>query len=96
MHSLTSEIITEALFSQGMRPDQHAEIERWLPVMLKGATQRALAQVGLLHRLPTPANRTFETAASRFRQIVLDLISESRARQASPAVTPCGGLRVSQ
>jgi hypothetical protein len=53
MHSLTRKIITEALFSRRMRPDQHAKIERWLPVMLKGATQ-------------------------------------SRARQASPAVTPCG------
>jgi cytochrome P450 len=31
MHSLTRKIIAEALFSQGMRPDQHAEIERWLP-----------------------------------------------------------------
>ena len=35
MHSLTRKIITEALFSQGMRPDQHAGIERWLSVMLK-------------------------------------------------------------
>ncbi|WP_051581535.1 cytochrome P450 [Pseudonocardia acaciae] len=71
--------VSEALFSSELGQASHDEVLRWLRVVMRGAAIRTLAPTDLLQKLPTPGNRRFDEANTRFRRVVDEVIRTYRA-----------------
>ncbi|MEV0253420.1 cytochrome P450 [Streptomyces sp. NPDC050732] len=78
MQGLTARVTARALFSTEMAPDAVVEIQRSLPVMVRGAYRRAVDPTGLLARLPLAANREFDRALGRLHALIDGIISGYR------------------
>jgi pentalenene oxygenase len=79
MHELTARIIVRTLFSSQIDDQAVAEIQQCLPVMTRGFYTRMVAPLGLMEKLPTPANRRFEEALARLRAVIDQTISGYQA-----------------
>ncbi|UXY27096.1 cytochrome P450 [Streptomyces sp. HUAS TT20] len=78
MQALTARVTARALFSTEMAPHSVAEIQRGLPVMVRGAFRRAMDPTGLLARLPLAANREFDTALARLHALIDTIVGDYR------------------
>lgn len=78
MQALTARVTARALFATEMAPHSVAEIQRSLPVMVRGAYRRAVDPTGLLARLPLPANREFDSALGRLHTLIDGIIGDYR------------------
>lgn len=70
--------LSATLFNSPIGAEAVAEIHRSLPSALHQIPRRVLTPAPLL-RLPTPANRRFETAAARLRSVFREVIDGYRA-----------------
>ncbi|WP_225831128.1 cytochrome P450 [Streptomyces sp. NK08204] len=78
MQALTARVTARALFSTEMAPHSVAEIQRSLPVMVRGAFRRAMDPTGLLARLPITANREFDAALARLHTLIDGIVRDYR------------------
>ncbi|MFJ1759066.1 cytochrome P450 [Amycolatopsis sp. NPDC088138] len=69
MQDLVLTIAGQTLFSTALGDDVLAEIRRSIPVMLKYVLVRAFSPK-FVERLPIPANRRFDAAAARLREVI--------------------------
>ncbi|GAA3815000.1 cytochrome P450 [Streptomyces phyllanthi] len=76
MHEYAVRVLLRTLFSAASATHVLDDIRRCIPVMLRGAYQRAMNPVALLERLPTPGNRRFEAAVSLTKRHAAALIDE--------------------
>jgi cytochrome P450 len=79
MLGLVTTISAKSLFSAGTRADIVAEIQQSFPVLAAGTGKRAMAPLGVLYKLPLPANRRYNMASQRFNQLVDRIIADYRA-----------------
>ncbi|MFF5023538.1 cytochrome P450 [Streptomyces collinus] len=78
MQALTARVTARALFSTEMAPHSVAEIQRSLPVMVRGAFRRAMDPTGLVARLPLAANREFDAALARLHGLIDGIVGDYR------------------
>ncbi|MFJ5726061.1 cytochrome P450 [Streptomyces sp. NPDC093149] len=78
MQALTARVTARALFSTEMAPHLVAEIQRSLPVMVRGAFRRAMDPTGLMARLPLAANREFDAALARLHGLIDGIVGDYR------------------
>ena len=78
MENLALTIVGRALFSTDLGRHVVAEAQRSMPILAKYVIVRAFSPT-LVERLPIPANRRFDEAATRFRQVVAEVITAARA-----------------
>ncbi|MFB7334036.1 cytochrome P450 [Streptomyces adustus] len=78
MQALTARVTARALFSTEMAPHSVAEIQRSLPVMVRGAFRRAMDPTGLVARLPLAANREFAAALARLHRLIDAIVGDYR------------------
>ncbi len=69
MQDVVLTIAGETLFSTALGDDALAEIQRSIPVMLKYVLVRAFSPK-FVEKLPIPANRRFDDAAARLRDVI--------------------------
>jgi cytochrome P450 len=79
MHEIALTLIGKTLFSSELGDEAVAEVKRSIPIVRDGVTRRTLSPVEFLERLPTPANRRFEGAVGRIRQVIDQVIEAYRA-----------------
>jgi cytochrome P450 len=79
LHDITLGTVAGTLFSTELGEHAVAEVKRSLPVLLAGATARALSPLPFLEKLPLPANRRFDEARSRLSAVILDIVDSYRA-----------------
>ncbi|RJQ76419.1 cytochrome P450 [Pseudonocardiaceae bacterium YIM PH 21723] len=77
MQSLAAMVVTRALFSTQIRQEDIDAIRHDLFVLLEQLMVRSLLP-GVVEKLPLPANRRFDAAASRLRSIVMGVIADWR------------------
>ncbi|WP_328917482.1 MULTISPECIES: cytochrome P450 [unclassified Streptomyces] len=75
MYTLTSEIVARVLFGSEMPTEGIGRIREWLPEFIQGMGRKVVSPVGWFDRLPTPANRRFETARQGLRTLIDGLIA---------------------
>jgi cytochrome P450 len=78
MMVLTLDIVTKALFSTALTPDEIHEVGKSLPPLLHVATQRTQAVFDFMEKLPLPSNRRLEALRNRLDQIVYRIIETRR------------------
>jgi cytochrome P450 len=78
MHDLTLRTVVDALFSTELDQAVADEIRRLMPVIMNGIAVRMMTP-RLMDHWPIPANRRFDSAALRLRQVVHDVIAAYRA-----------------
>ncbi|MFD8552681.1 cytochrome P450 [Streptomyces fradiae] len=78
MQALTARVTARALFSTEMAPHSVAEVQRSLPLMVRGAYRRAMDPTGLYARLPLPANRAFDAALRRLQALIAGIVGDYR------------------
>ncbi|GIH04899.1 cytochrome P450 [Rhizocola hellebori] len=76
---LTLRVVGKTLFSTHLAGDLVDEVVRSIPLMLRGVGRRIRDPIGLRGKLPTPANREFDSAIRRLRKVVDRIIAEYRA-----------------
>jgi cytochrome P450 len=81
MHQLSVTIVGKTLFATELGSTAIAEAQRSMPVVIKQGMVRALSPA-FVTRLPIPANRRFNEAITRLREIVRSVIAEGREHQA--------------
>ncbi|WP_328456206.1 cytochrome P450 [Amycolatopsis sp. NBC_00438] len=69
MQDLVLTIAGQTLFSTALSDDVLAEIRRSIPIMLKYVLVRAFSPK-FVEKLPIPANRRFDAAAARLREVI--------------------------
>jgi cytochrome P450 len=78
MMALTLDIVTKALFSTALTPDEIHEVGTSMTPLLRHATQRTQAVFDFVEKLPLPSNRRFEELRNRLDQIVYRIIETRR------------------
>ncbi|TCO59769.1 cytochrome P450 [Actinocrispum wychmicini] len=78
MQDLVLSVAGQTLFATALGPDVLAEIQRSIPIMLDTVLVRAFSP-RVVERLPIPANRRFDRAAARLRQVIPAAIVAARA-----------------
>jgi cytochrome P450 len=81
MQALAVTVVGETLFSTELGGRAIAETRRSIPIVIKEGMIRALSPA-FVEKLPIPANRRFDAAIERMREIVLAVIAERRANGA--------------
>ncbi|MFD5075385.1 cytochrome P450 [Streptomyces sp. NPDC058371] len=79
LDELALAIVTATLFTTDLGRQAVDEIQKSLPIVVDGVTRRTLLPVDGLHRLPTPANRRFNNAHDRIREVIDQVITAYRA-----------------
>jgi cytochrome P450 len=77
MMALTLDIVGRALFGVDVRRDAE-RVGRAMTVLVEGANRRIMDLTGVLDRLPTRENRSFEQAAALLDRLVFGLIAERK------------------
>ncbi|MGF1238729.1 cytochrome P450 [Streptomyces sp. 2-6] len=75
MHALLMRVAARTLFSAGLDDALIEEARRCLRTVSHGIYKRTMAPLGIMEKLPTPANRAYARANGRLRQIVADMIA---------------------
>jgi cytochrome P450 len=78
MEDVALTIVGRTLFSAELGRDAIAEVQRSMPILIKYLAIRVFSPK-LVERLPIPANRRFDEAATRFRRVVAEVIAAARA-----------------
>ncbi|MFD4524984.1 cytochrome P450 [Streptomyces sp. NPDC058470] len=78
LDELALAIVTATLFTTDLGRQAVDEIQKSLPIVVDGVTWRTLFPVDGLHRLPTPANRRFNNAHERIREVIDQVIAAYR------------------
>jgi len=78
MQQYTSRVLLRTLFSATTKPSLLADLQRYVPIMLRGGYWRTMNPVDLLERIPTPANRRHQAAVHQTRHIAATIIGEYR------------------
>ncbi|MFF9026678.1 cytochrome P450 [Streptomyces iakyrus] len=78
MHALLMRVAARTLFSTGLDEDTIEEARQCLRTVSQGIYRRTVAPLGVLEKLPTPANRAYDHANTRLRQIVGEMIALRR------------------
>lgn len=78
MHEIALTLIGKTLFSSDLGDEAVAEVKRSIPIIRDGVTRRTLSPVELLEKLPTPGNRRFESAVTRIRAVIDEVITAYR------------------
>jgi len=81
MQDLVLTIAGETLFSTALGDDALAEIQQSIPVMLKYVLVRAFSPK-FVEKLPIPANRRFDAAAARLRDVIGKTVVAAREKGA--------------
>ncbi len=76
---LTLRVVGKTLFSTRLASDLVDEVVRSIPVMVRGIGRRIRDPIGWREKLPTAANREFEAAVRRLREVVDRIVAEYRA-----------------
>jgi cytochrome P450 len=74
MHELTLRIVVSALFAAELGRAAAAEVQRLMPVIMKGIAVRMVTP-RRLDGWPIPVNRRFDAAGRRLRQVVEDVVA---------------------
>jgi cytochrome P450 len=77
MQDLVLTIAGQTLFSTALGDDALAEIRRSIPIMLKYVLIRAFSPK-FVEKLPIPANREFDAAATRLREVIGETVVTAR------------------
>ncbi|MDS0139599.1 MULTISPECIES: cytochrome P450 [unclassified Amycolatopsis] len=77
MQDLVLTIAGQTLFSTALGEEALAEIRHSIPVMLKYVLIRAFSPK-FVEKLPIPANRRFDTAAARLREVIGETVVAAR------------------
>ncbi|RCG20438.1 cytochrome P450 [Streptomyces reniochalinae] len=72
--------LAETMFSTDISRPAAVAVRRDVPILLKTALLRAVTP-RLLDRLPIPANRKFDAAATRLRKVIDDVVAASREHE---------------
>ncbi|WP_406155234.1 cytochrome P450 [Streptomyces sp. NBC_01023] len=78
MHAITARIGARVLLSTNIGRDHVEQIVRCLPIVLKGIYRRMVAPIDLLHKLPGPERRGFESALEELRVLIDTVIGDYR------------------
>ncbi|WP_052489403.1 cytochrome P450 [Streptomyces sp. 150FB] len=78
MHAITARIGARVLLSTDMARDHVDQIVRCLPIVLKGIYRRMVAPIDLVHRIPSPERRGFESALEELRVLIDTVIRDYR------------------
>ncbi|MBH1937688.1 cytochrome P450 [Streptomyces sp. AV19] len=81
MRRLACRALTRTLFSDPAQARLTAEIEEAYTVLMPGMWWQMIIPVGLVHRLPLPANRRFEQARRTARSLIARMVAAYRARE---------------
>lgn len=77
MQDLVLTIAGQTLFSTALGEEALAEIQRSIPIMLKYVLIRAFSPK-FVEKLPIPANRRFDAAAARLREVIGETVITAR------------------
>jgi cytochrome P450 len=78
MYKMSFQTVARALFSAEPARDAIAEIQRSLPIVLKGVIVRTLSPFEPAENLPIPGNRRFVTAVDRLRRALSTTVAMYR------------------
>lgn len=78
MHALLMRVAARTLFSTGLDDATIEEARHCLRTVSLGIYKRAMAPLGVMEKLPTPANRAYDHANTRLREIVATMIDTQR------------------
>ncbi|MEU5419152.1 cytochrome P450 [Streptomyces sp. NPDC020799] len=78
MHALLMRVAARTLFSTGIDDRTIDEARHCLRIVSQGLYKRTIAPLGVMEKLPTPANRRYDEANRRLREIVDEMITERR------------------
>jgi len=81
MQELALRLLSKTLFSAALAASAAAEVQRCLPVVLKGMLSRTLSPSDWWERIPTPENRRLADADRRMRKAIQEMITTYRADQ---------------
>jgi pentalenene oxygenase len=76
---LTLRVVGKTLFSTTLGNDAVDEVTRTMPTVMDGVGKRIRDPLGVVGRLPTPANRAFTAAVARLRGVVDRIVADYRA-----------------
>lgn len=76
MKEYTVRVLLRTLFSAASATHALDDIARCVPIMLRGAYQRAMNPLPVLERIPTPGNRRYEAAVRLTRRHGAEIIDE--------------------
>jgi cytochrome P450 len=79
MHELALRSLAKTLFSGALGAPAAAEVQRCLPVVLKGMVRRTLSPADWWERVPTPGNRRLADADVRMRAAIQEMIDTYRS-----------------
>lgn len=79
MRALSLTVVARVLCSADLGDDLVETVQRDLPLVLRGVAWRVLLSDERIERLPLPANRRFDAANARLREVVTAVIARYRA-----------------
>jgi cytochrome P450 len=79
MHEITFRTTARTLFSTRLAAPAVEELNVLLPTFLGGLARRTFSPFPFLEKIPTPANRRFNAAVNRMRELVYTMIEAYRA-----------------
>jgi cytochrome P450 len=79
MMNLTMEVVTRALFTNSLSPEEVAEVGRQITFLLDVITERGQAPFRIGEMIPTARNRRFDAGVDSINSIIYRLIEDRRA-----------------
>jgi cytochrome P450 len=79
MMNLTMEVVTRALFTNSLSPEEVAEVGRQITFLLDVITERGQAFFRIVEMIPTERNRRFDAGVDSINAIIYRLIEDRRA-----------------
>jgi pentalenene oxygenase len=80
MQEFTLRVLIATIFSAPLATPFLADIQRCIPILLRGGYWRSVNPIDFLERLPLPANRRYDSALNTMRTIVATIVGEYRRR----------------
>jgi cytochrome P450 len=78
LHAVTARVGAKVLLSTTVDGTDMDTVLHDLPIVMDGMYKRVVAPFSVVHKLPTPDNRRFETARARLDALVNRIITEAR------------------
>jgi pentalenene oxygenase len=78
MQQYTTQVLIRTLFSASTATSLLDDLQRYIPIMLRGGYWRTMNPIDVLERIPFPANRRYLTAVRQTRHIAATIIGEYR------------------
>jgi cytochrome P450 len=77
-HTLTMRITARTMFATRVGAHAAAEVTQCMPIIMRGVYKRMFAPISWWEKVPSRANRRFEEARSRLREVISQTISDYR------------------